>query len=772
MKPVKLINLLLSLLLTVTMLTSTAQSALLDVGPTVPQLNPSTEGTFGLGNAPLGHGFPLWYRDSNRVPLQLCTDRASGMCLTAEPTPGASLSFPNNMGDELFWWVGDALIDFPAQGALTSPGSAILVQAIEAAYSTGSPVSGAQVSFARIRIRIDTPYVGTYLVTTPFKQFTFVVDAASLAGGINFTEDIGIAEGGVFTGALSGTVGPFLYCTTAPIVVGGGSYVGDPNLPCTVLGSTFNPPSLSQPANYFKVQGPSSFDIQTTQFNVMGKLYTDPISTPLTVDRATYALDASGMQINTFATTQAFSNQTGAGAFPLNFALTGAASALEFSGTDITTKSMTTNSPDDGKFFAASGIFTAPATTPTSITVTNTADTPDTVKTVSLVDEVKITVASYNPTTSTLLVAASSSDKIAASVLQVFIPSEPVLPLGTIAGGQLSVTFPVALGAKTYNIPPETVKVTSSLGATTTTQVSVISLPAAPVAAAKPAWLSTPSNANANGTVYIISDASPTLGAIYNFEYSTNGGTSWSPATVANPSAVNPTITLPAPGTYLFRVYVTATGYLPSDYTTGTGPCVYSAIAATPSYLSVPLTVSSAGNAYLIAGASSTTGARYNFQYRIVGSGTWIDGALDQALPNVTITLPSPGIYEFQSWVTAIGYTASPARVGNNTCTVSSVTIAPPWFSVPATTTNGNIYVIAGLSPTPGASYIFEYSTTGIGGPWTAIGVVGIRNQTLTLPPATGTTTYTLRVTAVDPTLPTPVYTPSTSTAGNNTVIW
>ena len=288
---------------------------------------------------------------------------------------------------------------------------------------------------------------------------------------------------------------------------------------------------------------------------------------------------------------------------------------------------------------------------------------------------------------------------------------------------------------------------------------------------AAPAYLSTPAVANTNGTVYMIAAASATPGATYNFEYSANGGTSWTPATVANPLATNPTITLPAPGTYLFRVYVTATGYTASGYTGGIGPCIYSAVATASASLSVPLNVSSAGTAYLIAGGSPTPGALYNFQYRIVGSGVWIDGALSQTITNPTITLPGPGTYEFQTWVTAPGFTASSFRPGGNSCTVSSVAVSPPWFSVPVSTASSNIYVVAGASTTPGISYLFEYSTAGIGGPWTPIGAIGIRNQTLTLPTASGAT-YTLRATAVDPTLPTPVYSPSLPKLGSNTIIW
>ena len=59
---------------------------------------------------------------------------------------------------------------------------------------------------------------------------------------------------------------------------------------------------------------------------------------------------------------------------------------------------MTTNSPADGRFFSTGTKFSpAPETIPASITVTNTADIPDTAKTVPLVDQVVIDSAVYNP---------------------------------------------------------------------------------------------------------------------------------------------------------------------------------------------------------------------------------------------------------------------------------------------------------------------------------------------------------------------------------------
>ncbi len=387
--------------------------------------------------------------------------------------------------------------------------------------------------------------------------------------------------------------------------------------------------------------------------------------------------------------------------------------------------------------------------------------------------------------------------------------------------------------------------------------------------AAAPAYLTIPANANGNGSVNVFAAQSPTPGAVYNFEYRLVGAPSWT--TVTNPPASgtrNPTITLPPqPGTYEFRVAVTAAGFVPSTYTAGSNTCVFSSVAVAPaslavpatsstgnvyliaaqsptpgvpnyvfeykktgdvvwqtynsgavrnptitglsvgtwqfrvyvtavnftqsastagnqncvvggttpavapSSLSVPATATSAGNVNVIAAASSTPGAVYNFEYKLVSAPSWtvVTNPAASGTRNPTIPGFVPGTYQFRVYVTAAGYTASTITAGNQNCVVSNVALTPGSLSIPTSTTTGNIYVIAGASATPGISYQFEYSTNG-GGSWTAFPTSAIRNPTLTLPAASGAT-YRFRVRAIDANA-VPVYLPSAYRAGNNTLVW
>ena len=72
------------------------------------------------------------------------------------------LVFPTNWPDESFWFTADAAITDAARGV-----NLTYVSALEAAFGGGDPAENDQISFARVRIRVDVPVAGTYVVTHP-----------------------------------------------------------------------------------------------------------------------------------------------------------------------------------------------------------------------------------------------------------------------------------------------------------------------------------------------------------------------------------------------------------------------------------------------------------------------------------------------------------------------------------------------------------------------------------------------------------------------------
>ncbi|HVH94225.1 MAG TPA: hypothetical protein VM688_04865, partial [Nocardioidaceae bacterium] len=64
-------------------------------------------GTAGLkevGPIDEANGYPMWYKDTNGVKLQLCLDPGDGNCIIGEvPDPTKPVSFPDNFPDEAFY---------------------------------------------------------------------------------------------------------------------------------------------------------------------------------------------------------------------------------------------------------------------------------------------------------------------------------------------------------------------------------------------------------------------------------------------------------------------------------------------------------------------------------------------------------------------------------------------------------------------------------------------------------------------------------------------
>ncbi|MHC8354684.1 hypothetical protein ACYZTL_05440 [Pseudomonas sp. LB3P81] len=247
---------------------------------------------------PANGSFAAWYQDTHGRTLDLCLSKAVSsrvpsapgaptyMC-NLLPTPGVfddaqPIDFPTNFPDEAFWFTVDGTIVDAARGIDLAYGSAI-----EAAFAAEEPIEGDQVSFARVRIRVDVPTAGTYVITHPYGVDVFNIDTPGRRA-INMTRDIGIGTPKTYDGALKGDVGPFLrslngpYTETNPVTGQAETFIGDPNLEEAVTGSPFN-------TNFIRIEGPNGLDLRTTVFAVSGKLSKVIRPTPMITQRSTYS---------------------------------------------------------------------------------------------------------------------------------------------------------------------------------------------------------------------------------------------------------------------------------------------------------------------------------------------------------------------------------------------------------------------------------------------------------------------------------------------------
>ena len=112
-------------------LTLAASGALVASAVTPPPAhNNNTVGLKQVGPIDEANGFPIWYKDTNNVKLELCTDPGDPYCIMGDvPDPAQPVSFPDNFPDEAFWSSAESSID--AGGG----DSALLVTAVEAAFA-------------------------------------------------------------------------------------------------------------------------------------------------------------------------------------------------------------------------------------------------------------------------------------------------------------------------------------------------------------------------------------------------------------------------------------------------------------------------------------------------------------------------------------------------------------------------------------------------------------------------------------------------------------
>jgi hypothetical protein len=391
--------------------------------------------------------FPLWYRDLDNVPLQLCRSTATSpggagpICfpLTPETVPP---SFAGNIGDEAFYM--NLNVNVP-----TAPGVIDLryVAGLEAAYGTANPVGaarkGQEIVFARTRFTMhvnttDGSCAGTYIIKHPYGTETFT-DVPEGKRALFSTLDIPIGAIGDFEGVLKSHIGPFLHWDDgagnpiAHIAVGTEQFIGDPNVEHTFTGSPFINPDDNTVQNYVEVQGPAGCNIDGTggpnsnklRVNtgfLMGQVYTAPIPTPTRVTGAVFSRTAtSNNVVDVFATTA-----------PGN--------KLILTGQGMPSVQMIEDKTAAGagtkKYFAHLE-YNGPV--PPTVTVTNVSSTPVIQSESPLVDHVEATRTEYDPATHTLCVNAHSLDQLAPL---------PQLVLSGPDGGVFSTTpCPAPFGA-------------------------------------------------------------------------------------------------------------------------------------------------------------------------------------------------------------------------------------------------------------------------------------------------------------------------------------
>jgi hypothetical protein len=236
-----------------------------------------------LGPDNPGNGFPKYVKDINGVKLDLPVPPI-GDGLTAPtmifdpPIPGNAWSQATGFGSEGFFFLSQATMD------VAGGGRAVLVMGVEAAYGAEVPrnVPPDQFLFVRLRLRIDAPNLGTYVVTTPWGPRTFVVDTLDRRnindsmdwGGFAPSPNTNPPIASSFERILIDPIPWRFLRGTLAAGVDPLQWVGDGVTVGPITGG-FND------VNIFRIDGPDIGGIgidsvQTDQFMVSGHIYTGP----------------------------------------------------------------------------------------------------------------------------------------------------------------------------------------------------------------------------------------------------------------------------------------------------------------------------------------------------------------------------------------------------------------------------------------------------------------------------------------------------------------
>ena len=493
----------------------------------------NTVGLAEVGPIDEANGFPLWYKDTNGVRLELCTDPNDQYCIMGDlPQPQSPVAFPTNFPDEAFWAVAESSID--AGGGE----SGILVTAVEAAFANEVPEDKAQVSFGRVRIRVAGVVDGAeYKVTHPFGTDTIVAEAGAVKG-LNTTEDIGsLTWDGVFDQTLGARTGPFLRQTVgAPA-----GYLGDPTTANPVTGSPYN-------TNFFRVEGPAGSFTGSTDLCANPALGDDPQATDDCIQQNNFVVQGklatrAGVQVTT-----ATYRETGSGAdkYIDLFAKSEPGQTLVVSGTGV---SQTIMRSTGGKYFARIKVSGPP---PSDLAVTNTTDAPRTVDHVDsdlFGDKVHIQSAIYDIDNKRFTVVADSGDSTAVLKLSGY-PN--VVP--TVSGMNTVRTWTV----NNVEVPPADAVVTSDKGGVDSDDVVVdgADLPSAQVVAD----LTASTTEAAIGTPINI-DATATQGTVSSAVFSvTRNGTPVTSGVLSGTNLLSRTFTPNADGVWEVTISVTGPG--------------------------------------------------------------------------------------------------------------------------------------------------------------------------------------------------------------------
>ena len=612
-------------------------------------------------------GFPSWYQDTTGLALEFCSPKNAlevngGWCLLLPPV-AAPETFPDNFFIEHFYFAGTGSVT-PRTG-----GRALVVLAEEASFANGfNVIPGEQITFSRIRVWLtNVPVTGTYRFIHPYGEEVI----QGVAGDrIFFTDDVGLTCLGSFDCSMKSRLGPWLLPSTTPggaempalsatnltpdtdpahfggafaptPYPGTGTYIADPARIGPVTGSPLpnfiDSTGASRNHNIFRIEGPAGSGlgidpatgavvdwIETTNFNLAGRVYTGSMPAAATIDRASYTRNATGQKVDVLATGLPSTSAR----LPANVAAPSVPPTLSFfdaacagtvdpvTGAILPPYSAPLGATETQMLATGQEYWgqISPAVLPSTVCVKNgnardaLGNLVPTFEPHVVTDEVTISQAAYDSGAGTLTVAATSSDTTVPPVLN--------LSYGTFSGPLVAGQIVVPNVA----VPPSKVVVNSSALGTNDLLVTT-SFPAPPP----------PASPQAVGDSYtFLEDAGPQILNILANDLNAVGAT----VTLTSAPAIG-TAVVNADGTVTYTSRVNANGADSFTYTVTSGALVSS--PATVSFNITPV-----NDLPVAVNDNGSVAVNTPYAINVLANDTDPDGAADLA-GAVIVTPPTAG---------------------------------------------------------------------------------------------------------------------------------
>lgn len=226
-----------------------------------------------------------------------------------------------------------------------------------------------------------------------------------------------------------------------------------------------------------------------------------------------------------------------------------------------------------------------------------------------------------------------------------------------------------------------------------------------------PTFLKVPAS-NSTGLLTVSWGVSDVIGIAYELEMASNAAFTSGKVSLYQGTGRSYKVSVPADGTYYFRVRATKVGYAPSAWSAGDNACAVGQVCGKPTSIAYPK-LDSTGVVKISWGATNIIGATYELELSDDPGFTAPLLIYQGGARLTTLTLTSNATYYFRVRATKAGYADSDWTTvkGDYGCVVTLACSMPASLAVPKASATGTYTLSWAASKVAGAYYVLERAT-------------------------------------------------------------